>query len=188
MPPGKNRPEPVRERLNALLAELPSAAWSISYGPATDHKVCTIAIDWRLVPEQPALTLVTEPRTAPPGFAELVQAISRLESYAATGHGAGDTGFLLRLADIDRGLGELDQVTVVNSPDAVWALRLRSAQVTAEGQVRTARVLLGGRHSRELDRRALDRLTEALREIRELLTAQYPGLAGTTTRQEGPSS
>jgi hypothetical protein len=185
---GTGQDSEISERLDGLLAELPPAAWSISHDPAAGYKVCTIAIDWRLVPGQSPLTLVTEPPAAPPGLAELVQATSRLESYAASYHGPAITGFLLHLADIDRGLEALDQVTVANSPDVAWALKLRSAQVTAEEQVRTARVLLADRQRRELDSRSFARLTGALSEVRERLTAQYPGLAGTPTTQEGPPS
>jgi hypothetical protein len=176
----------VSDRLDGLLAELPPAAWSISHDPATDHKVCTIVIDWRLVPGQAPLTLVTEPPAAPPGFAELVQAISRLESYAAAYRGPAVTGFLPHLADIDRGLEALDQVNAADHPDVAWALKLSSAQATAEKQVYAVQVLLTARN--ELDRRALARLTGALREVRRLITAQYPGLAGTPTTQEGPPS
>lgn len=42
--------ESLSERLDALLADLPENAWSITHVPGTEWKVCTITIDWRLVP------------------------------------------------------------------------------------------------------------------------------------------
>jgi hypothetical protein len=38
------------ERLDALLDELPDEAVTISHDPGSDYRVCTIVIDWRLVP------------------------------------------------------------------------------------------------------------------------------------------
>lgn len=40
----------ISERLDAVLADLPEEAWSISHDDSTGYRVCTIVIDWRLVP------------------------------------------------------------------------------------------------------------------------------------------
>jgi hypothetical protein len=42
----------LSERLDAVLADLPEEAWSITHDPAADYRVCTIVIDWRKVPGQ----------------------------------------------------------------------------------------------------------------------------------------
>jgi hypothetical protein len=42
----------LSERLDALLADLPEEAWSISHDPDSGYRVCTIVIDWRRVPGQ----------------------------------------------------------------------------------------------------------------------------------------
>jgi len=39
-------------RLDAVLADLPEDAWSISHDPDSDYRVCTIVIDWRRVPDE----------------------------------------------------------------------------------------------------------------------------------------
>ncbi len=44
--------ESISERLDALLDEIPGEAMSISHDPDSDYRVCTIVIDWRLVPGQ----------------------------------------------------------------------------------------------------------------------------------------
>ena len=42
----------ISERLDAVLADLPPEAWSITHDPGADYRVCTIVIDWRVVPGQ----------------------------------------------------------------------------------------------------------------------------------------
>lgn len=58
-------PESISERLDALLDEIPGEAMSISHDPDSGYRVCTIVIDWRLVPGQdpPRLRVVREERS-----------------------------------------------------------------------------------------------------------------------------
>jgi hypothetical protein len=42
----------LSERLDAVLADLPEDAWSISHDESTGWRVCTIVIDWRRVPNE----------------------------------------------------------------------------------------------------------------------------------------
>jgi hypothetical protein len=43
----------ISERLDELLAEIPDNAIIIDHDPESGYRVCTIIIDWRLVPGQP---------------------------------------------------------------------------------------------------------------------------------------
>lgn len=47
----------ISERLDAVLADLPEDAWSISHHPSSDYRVATIVIDWRRVPGQDGVQL-----------------------------------------------------------------------------------------------------------------------------------
>lgn len=40
----------IDQRLDALLDELPEGAATVDLDPDADYQVCTITIDWRLVP------------------------------------------------------------------------------------------------------------------------------------------
>lgn len=42
--------ESLSERLDAVLADLPEDAWTISHDEKAQWRVCTIVIDWRRVP------------------------------------------------------------------------------------------------------------------------------------------
>ena len=53
----------ISERLDALLDEIPDEAISVTHDPESGWRVCTIVIDWRLVPGQcgpPRLRAVRE--------------------------------------------------------------------------------------------------------------------------------
>lgn len=56
------RSESISERLDALLDEVPGEAITVSHDPDSDYRVCTIVIDWRLVPGQdpPRLRVVQD--------------------------------------------------------------------------------------------------------------------------------
>lgn len=41
----------IAESMDYLMESLPDEAWEISHDPEADWKVCTIVIDWRLVPD-----------------------------------------------------------------------------------------------------------------------------------------
>jgi hypothetical protein len=67
-----SKESPLSERLDAVLADLPENAWSISFDPAQDYRVCTIVIDWRLIPGQSGCQLQKTGRLAlvPPSSGE----------------------------------------------------------------------------------------------------------------------
>jgi nucleoside phosphorylase len=134
--------------------------------------------DARVSPAPPGAPLKSPAQAdlIPKQFAMLRDAVATFNKFVAIEDSAGrfsggypNTVVLLHLPEVDQRLGQLSGISFVNAPDVRWANRMAGAVVRARDCSRGFRGYTANEHER-------DALRGAIRELRDLITDQYPGL------------
>ena len=126
-----------------------------------DHPQDVLPGQADLIPEQFAIL-----RDAVATFGKFVAIEDSPGSFSG---GDPNTVVLLHLPEVDQRLGQLAKIGFVDVPDVRWANRLAGAVVRARECSRGFRGYTANEHER-------DALRDAIRELRNLITDQYPGL------------
>jgi len=127
-----------------------------------------------------------------PDLAEAVRCFELLERHALRLESGvrstwGDdyfpiVSYMVQLPLAERQLEELGQLTIMNCPDTGWVLQLGGARTEAVARLRAVdrsllRDLPGIGSLGERPAEAVQRLTSALRRVRQLLAQQHPDAA-----------
>jgi hypothetical protein len=118
-------------------------------------------------------------------FTTLRESVITFDKFAAieepngryTGGDDPNTVVLLHLPEVDQRLGQLTRIGLVNVPDLRWANRVAGAVVRA-------RLYSQGFRGYTANERERTALRSAVRELRDLLTNQYPDLLRLRRRKE----
>lgn len=131
----------------------------------------------------PAIASVGDLGNAIRAFDQLEQHAGRLRAGSRGGAGKSDwpiVSYKVQLSAVQRQLDELSRFTIVNWPDTRWVLMLHAARTTAAARLEavTRSLYRNSPGTGPLDDRLardVERLTDALRTVRELLAQRALG-------------